>query len=245
MKLFSRKEKRYNERDNFIDQLGIDTGDWHQVFSACLGKMVKIQTACGEIIGKGQDWNVDFSEGIIRFGNLAYPVQFIGSESAVSNTWLWGWENINGFSDEIIRLARQTRGIGRHWKLEPLTTASFPLDDTFSGYNLSIVACGLAEKYCYYRGPHDGGAILMAFSGVPESVFAPVDIQEFLSITVQCIQTFHVNHKIFVEGFLSWNQTEYDWDGCVLTAHFQHDLKITFERVDDFLRICSMTDRSE
>ncbi len=232
--------KKDSKQDIWIERLNINVGNWFQVFSACLGKMMAIQTACGELAVKGQDWNVDFSEGMIRFGSQKYPLQFIGSEAASSNTWLWGWENINGFSEKMIQTAMQTKEIGERWKLEPLTTAEFTLDDTFNGHNLSIVTCGLADKYCYYRGPHAGGAVFVAFSGVPDQVFAPVDMQKFISITTQCIQQFHIDHKIFAEGFLLWNNTTYDWNNQTLIAHFRQDLKIEFEQVNDFWRICSM-----
>ena len=68
---------------------------------------------------------------------------------------------------EIIQVATHAKVVGERWNLEPLTTAEFTLDDTFNGHNLSIVTCGLVDKYCYYRGPHSGGAIFVAFSGVP------------------------------------------------------------------------------
>ena len=205
--------------------------------------MMAIQTACSELVVKGQDWNVDFAEGTIRFGNRAYPIQFLGSESAADNTWLWGWENINGFSEEIIQLAQKTKEKGERFGLKPLTTAEFALDDTCQGHNLSIVTCGLAEKYCYYRGPHAGGAIFVAFSGVPEEVFVPVDMHKFISITAQCMQQFPIDHKLFAEGFLSWNRTEYDWNGHTLTAHFHEDLYMELEQAGECLRICSMTNR--
>jgi len=240
MKLFHKNKKENHRQEIWIERLGIDTGSWFQVFSACLGKMMAVQTACSEQVVKGQDWNVDFSEGTIRFGNRAYPLQFIGSESSSSNTWLWGWENINGFSEKIIEMAVHTKEIGNRWKLEPLTAAEFALDDTFNGHNLSIVACGLADNYCYYRGPHAGGAIFVAFSGVPDSVFAPVDIHTFLSITTQCIQQYPVAHKAFIQGFLTWNHTKYEWDGQTLIADFPQELKIGFEQAGEFLRICSI-----
>ena len=240
MRLWGKDQKQDNRKNIWIEHLNIDTGNWFQVFSACLGKMIAIQTACSEQVVKEQDWNVDFSEGVILFGNQKYPIQFIGSEAASSNTWLWGWENINGFSTQIIQAATHAKAVGERWNLEPLTTAEFTLDDTFNGHNLSIVTCGIVDKYCYYRGPHSGGAIFVAFSGVPDRVFAPVDVQKFASITMQCIQQFHIDHTIFVEGFLSWNNTKYEWNNQTILAHFQQDLKIDFEQVNDFLRICSM-----
>lgn len=204
-----------------------------------------IQITCSECVVKGQEWNVDFSEGMISFGNQKYPPQFIGSESISSNTWLWGWENINDFPEKIIRMAQYTKEMRERWKLEPLTTAQITLDDTINGHNFSIVACGLTKGYCYYRGPHAGGTVLIAFSRVPDKVFAPVDIHKFISITTQCMQQFHIDHKIFVEGFLLWNNTKYDWSSRILTAHFQQDLKIEFEQVNDFYRIRAMSNKGE
>jgi len=235
------KEKKQVEwKEIFAGNVEVDTSSWFQVFSACLGKMMAIQNACGDIVVKGQDWNVDFSKGVIAFGNNEYPLQFIGSESTSSNTWLWGWENINGFPNERIEMARHTRNIGEQWNLEPLTTSEFELDDTFNGHNLSIVACGLADRYCYYRGPHSGGAILVAFSGVPPEVFAPIDITKFTSLTMQCIQQFHVDHKILVESLLLWNGTKYEWKDHMIMAHFQKVLSIKFQQSGEFLRIRSM-----
>ena len=58
---------------------------WNDVFSANLGKMMAIQIACGELVVKNKNWNVDFDKGIIAFGNDEYPLQFLGSEANSSN----------------------------------------------------------------------------------------------------------------------------------------------------------------
>ena len=155
MRFWDKDRKQDNRKNIWIEHLNIDTGNWFQVFSACLGKMIAIQTACSEQVVKGQDWNVDFSEGVILFGNQKYPLQFIGSEATSSNTWLWGWENINGFSEKIIQVATHAKVVGERWNLEPLTTAEFtpptssaptryrsycPGDSAFSGLSVSCTA---------------------------------------------------------------------------------------------------------
>lgn len=243
MGLFSRKKKeRTLERKSIFDcDFEIDKSSWFEVFSACLGKMMAVQDACSEMIVKNRDWNVDFSKGVISFGNDEYPIQFIGSESSSSGTWLWGWKNINGFNDNIIKLADSVRQKGEEWNLEPLLTDEFHITDTFNGHSLSIVACGiLKENLCYYRGPHSGGAILVAFYNVPDEVFAPVEMKKFIDITMQCIQQFQVDHKIFIESFLLWNGTKYEWNGNSITAHFEQDLCIEFEEADQFFRISGL-----
>lgn len=243
MGLFNRKKKKVLlERENiFNNDNTINKNNWFEVFSACLGKMMAIQTTCADIVVKNQDWNVDFSRGVISFGDSEFPIQFIGSESASSNTWLWGWENINGFDESLIQVANEAKNKGEEWNLEPLTIEKFELDDIFNGHTISIVACGISDKnLCYYRGPHSGGAIFVAFSDVPEEVFQPIGIEKFSNLTMQCIQNFDVDHKIFIESFLRWNGTKYDWNDNKIVAHFNQDLLIEFEQADDFLRICNI-----
>ena len=213
---------------------------WNEIFSANLGKIMAIQIACAEHVVKNRDWNVDFDKGIIAFGNDEYPLQFLGSEATSSNTWLWAWENINGFDDKIISLAREIKAKGEKLNLEALTTAEIDINDELNGHTLSIVACGLADKnYCYYRGPHSGGAIFIAFDGVDEKVFTPVDAKEFVDITVKCIQQFSLNHKLFIESFLEWNETKYKWQGDTIIADFQKDekLMIELEKIENNFRI--------
>ena len=219
----------------------LDRSDWFQVYSACLGKVITAQNACAEQVVKNRNWNVDFTEGTLAFGDDSYPVRFIGSEASSSRSWMWGWNNINGFDERIIKLACEVKTIGEAWNLEPLMKDSFALDEMFNGHNLSIVACGISKDlYCYYRGPHDGGAVFMAFSEVPASVFTPVDIPEFASTVMKCIQQMTLEHQVFVESFLMWNGTAYDWDGDRLIAHFSKDLLISFEKAGEFRRISNI-----
>jgi len=213
---------------------------WNEIFSANLGKIMAIQIACAEHVVKNRDWNVDFDRGIISFGNDEYPLQFLGSEATSSNTWLWAWENINEFDDKIISLAREIKAKGEKLNLEALTTAEIDINDELNGHTLSIVACGLADKnYCYYRGPHSGGAILVAIDGVDEKVFSSVSAKDFVDITIKCIQQFSLNHKIFVESFLEWNKTKYKLQGDTIIADFEKDgkLMIELEKIENNFRI--------
>ena len=234
----SAKAPAVDRKTIFDTDYPLDKSDWKQVFSACLGPAMVIQNACAELVVKNRNWNVDLGKGILAFDNDTYPVQFIGSEASQSDSWMWGWNNINGFDDKILTFVREVHAIGEAWSLEPLTTKSFAMTDELYGHTLAMVACGITKgKYCYYRGPHAGGAIMMAFSGIADTVFNPVDMQNFISTTMNCIQQFEVNHKIFVESFLIWNGTSYEWNGDKLIAHFVQDLEISFERAGDVLRI--------
>lgn len=120
------------------------------------------------------------------------------------------------------------------------------MNEIFNGHYLAIVACGISkEKYFYYRGPHAGGAILMAVGNVPKEVYQPIDMSEFANLTMQCIQQFPVDQKIFVESLLQWNKTAYEWQGDILIAHFKQDLYITFERKEEYYRITAMKTKKD
>ena len=216
---------------------------WNDVFSANLGKIMAIQIACAEYVVKNRDWNVDFDRGIISFGNDEYPLQFLGSEANSSNTWLWAWENISEFDDKIISLAREIKAKGEKLNLEALTTAEINISDELNGHTLSIVACSLADKnYCYYRDPYSDGAIFVAFDGVDERVFAPINAKDFADIVVNSIQQFPLNHKLFIESFLSWNKTKCEWKKNTLIADFENSqkLEIDFEEKTELARIINI-----
>lgn len=223
----------------------IDKNDWEQVYSACAGPMIVIQKAFAEQVVKGRNWFYDFGEGTISFGDDVYPMQFIGSEANSSGTWMWGWNNINGFDEKLLRLANEIKEIGEKWDYGVLTTKCFNLDEDFNGHNLSMVACVLSkENYCYYRCPHDHGAVFAAVSGVPDSVFAPVDAQDFIMRTLEGIRQLPVDHKIFAESLLMWNGTSYEWEDDVLTAHFDADVHIQFKKRKNTLVISEITTKS-
>jgi len=240
---FKKKSKANPLPKNFFydSDIAINKADWVEVFSACLGKTMANQNACADIVVKGRNWNVDFDSQIISFGNDEFPVQFIGSESSSSNTWLWGWENRNGFSDDILKVSSLAKAKGLEWNLEPLTIAEFDITDIFSGHTLSMVAASIYnENICYYRGPHGGGAILVAVHNLPQEVFAPVDALRFTRIAMECIQQYAVNHEIFVRSFLYQNHTPYDCKDGMIVAHFEKDLNVHFEDVNGFKRISNI-----
>ncbi len=219
----------------------IDRSDWIQVFSACLGKMMVIQNNASDYIVRGRGWNVDFPERTLYFGEDTYKIQFIGSESKSGNTWMWGWNNINNFQDELLVLANEMKKSGEKHGLEPLTTPQFELTDLINGHTLSIVACGLSEEnYFYYRGPHKDGAVYMAVEYAEKDVLKKIGITLFGQITLECVKQYPVDHRIFLESLLQWNKTPYTWDGDTIIARFPQKLYITFEQKDDVYRITSL-----
>ena len=223
---------------------GLNMSDWDQVFSACLGKMYTAQHAFLDLVRGEEGWYIDFEKGALTLGKQEFRVQFLGSESYASNSWLWGWENVNGFPDNLLGQAHIARTYGQAWGLEPLMYPQCELNDTFNGHNFSMVVCGaLAEDRCYYRCPTGGdqGAAFVALCEAPGELFRAVDGITFINSVSQCIQQFYLDHKIFVESFLRWNKTPFDWSGDTLTAHFDADVAVEFEQAGENYRIKNLS----
>lgn len=221
--------------------LDIDKESWYEVLSASLGQVLAAQTACAEKIVKNKEWELDLKTGTIKFGEDEFPVQLIGSESKESNTWLWGWENVNNIDEEFLTLANDMKIKGEEWELVGLTTPEFDIDDMYNGHTASVVTCALSENnICYYRCVHENGAIFVAFSNVSEEVFAPVGIEKFVNITIQAIKQVDIDHRIFIKSFLKWNKTLFEEFEDGITAHFPENLFISFEQTEDGERISNI-----
>ncbi|MCL2354185.1 MAG: hypothetical protein FWC69_06115, partial [Defluviitaleaceae bacterium] len=139
--------------------LETNKSSWRDVFSESLGKIVVNQTIfIDKVMESNGGWSLDFDKGIFSLGDDEFPFQFIGSESNSSNTWLWGWENVNGFPDDLLDAANQTRKFGEECGLMPLMTAELELTSEIYGHTLSIIAASIfGGKACYYyAGSEDG-----------------------------------------------------------------------------------------
>ena len=245
MALFSkgRQTPASSGRVNVFDiDYPFDRSSWLDVFSACAGRSFIAQERFAQLIVRDRDWFVDFSAQTLSFGTDTFPVQFIGSESSVSNTWMWGWNNVNNFDSQLISLANEVRTLGERWQLQPLTVKSFELSEDFNAHTLAITATGICKgDFCYYIGPHESGAAVMAVPVSDQRVFAPVSLGAFVQWVMSAIQSFDLEHRIFTESLLLWNGTPFERDGSKLIAYFpEQKLRIDLEKAGGIDRITNI-----
>lgn len=185
----------------FLDKLGIDKSNWSELFSACVGKSTLLQKRAFRLLVEGSNWQVDFDSGKIYFDEREFDMQFIGSESFSSNTWLWGYENINGFDEQLLKLANKAREFGEKFGLSAFSTPRFDLDENFNGHTINMVLCTAFDEQNYYRIEYEGGAAYVAFRS--DVVFEePVLANELLGVVNECLSTYELDHKIFIKGLL-------------------------------------------
>lgn len=172
-----------------------------ELFSSLAGAAMARQLAFADFLGE-RGWAVDLEAGTVAFGDdLTYPIQLLGTESEVNETWLWAWSNPSEIPPPLLETARQLREYGAQQQIPELTNSTFGLD-VADGHRLAMLASGLVRKTVYYRGPYDGGALYFLILGLPGEVFAPVTVERACAVIGQVIEIFEVDHRCLAETFL-------------------------------------------
>lgn len=172
-----------------------------ELFSSLAGAAMARQMALADFLGE-RSWSVDLNVGQVSFGDdLVCPIQLLGTESYVNDTWLWAWSNPSDIPPPLLETSRQLKEYGEQHQIPELTNSTFPLSQV-DGHQLSMLASGLVRKTVYYRGPYESGALYFLILGVPADVFAPSPVERICAVIGQVIETFEVDHRRMAEAFL-------------------------------------------
>ncbi len=221
----------------FLDKLDVDKSNWSELFSACVGKATLLQKRAFKLLVEGSNWQVDFDSGKIYFDEREFDMQFIGSESFSSNTWLWGYENINGFDERLLKLANKAREFGEKFGLSAFSTPRFELDENFNGHTISMVLCTAFNEQNYYRIEYEGGAAYVAFRS--DVVFEePVLANELLGVVNECLSSYELDHKIFIKGLLLSCDMKFSESPNEIVSN-KYELSFKFDELNRLINISS------
>lgn len=208
------------------------------MLSLSAGRAILCQNRLGEKIVGDSAWGLDPMEGVIRFGEREFRAGILGSESTIQNTWLWSWAHTeSGLPEKATAVSRRVKRALPD--LPEFQTGKFMLDEMHNGHNLAMIACGVSEEnVCYYRCPYDGGAALVTVSGLPDEIFAPAELPEFLRQYIEIIGGFYCDHRLLAAGALFQNGTPFtaSEDENSIVADFSgRKLRLLFEQTGDGL----------
>jgi hypothetical protein len=91
-------------------------------------------------------------------------IQFVGSISLRSDTWLWSWANptiIKSMSEEMA----DVRHYGEMHGIQPLIEAKWPADEV-DGWEMTAIAAYILQSKGAYRSPDTNGFTFMVFSNI-------------------------------------------------------------------------------
>lgn len=117
-------------------------------------------------IGGADQWAANLAEGTISFTSadrtLTGPVQFIGSLSPATGTWLWGWAN-TGLPDHVVVSVSAAAAYGKANGISALVTPKLGEVDDGLASELAAVAIHLAGSGTLYRAAAGENVVFLAF----------------------------------------------------------------------------------
>ncbi|EJU08475.1 DUF6882 domain-containing protein [Fusobacterium hwasookii] len=206
-----------------------------EALSKSLGRVLAIQDNFNENIFTGADWTVNLDDNTFSNAKEKYPIEFIGTAVLKENgETIWIWEDSS--------LVMEIQATAGNNAIPILTYNSFELPENMSENAFVSLACGILYDKIAFSGidyTEKGGMYYFVVSKLPETVFSPVGIKKFADITELAIKNYNIDHKIFIENFLDWNKTKYEWQGNSIIADFgkEDKLEIQFEKIEDEYRI--------
>ena len=124
-------------------------------------------------LGESFPWHVDHDAGTLHTGHLSCPADVVGTESAATDTFLWGWADPGAPSAAA---SERVRRLGVERGIDELTSdGAHPLETMDAGL-ASLIATGVAELEGYFIAMIDDGSISFALRseelrGRPISLF--------------------------------------------------------------------------
>lgn len=102
-------------------------------------------------------WAADLTTGVFTFtapdgGTATCRLQFLGTAAPGPGTWMWAWQNVNGFPDAVLTAAESTRRTGLREAAEP----ELPLADDLA-HRLALAAKAVTGSFAHYSAPVGGG----------------------------------------------------------------------------------------
>lgn len=106
-------------------------------------------------------WEVDAAAATFVFAGAdgerhRVRAHLVGTSSPEDGTWLWAWENVNGFPHAFVRQSERVRALGERYGIPEFTTASLPLDDRLPSLLVDAVKA-VTGVTAHYSAPTGNG----------------------------------------------------------------------------------------
>jgi hypothetical protein len=212
---------------------------FNDLFERYAAVSLEKQWLLSDIIGDA-DWQMDLDKGIISFGTeFSFPVQVLGSESYISDTWLWAWANDNlDLSDDLLIAAKNLRELGISEHIYEFTNESVPLQQA-QGHQIAMVAAGICESGCYYRGPYEGGAIFVLIDSSVLKEKTVTSAVRMAAVFSQLINLFSLDHLISFNAYLEYKKCKIEREDNIIRGELPNGEIIEGE-FDDYKRLTNL-----
>lgn len=175
--------------------------DMEELIGLVMGIGFISQTRLGELL-KNRSWSLDFDSGRIQFEELGFEMGFIGSQSHLNDTWIWGNHNINNLPQAAIQ---DISNFIEQFDLEfakSLKSPKLTVDGLLYGHTLSALVSTYFDNYVYYRCPYDNGEAFVLIKSAPKSLFKVATTSELVNAITYVINNYSAKHTRLIEPLL-------------------------------------------
>ncbi len=203
------------------------------------GSALARQLALADFLGS-HEWNVNTQTGRADFGKKQeHRIQFVGTESEHTGTWMWAWANTaSGLPEELCEASQAIRRHGVQHGIKELSEGQLPLQD-LNGHLLCMAGAALSGGHPYYRGPYDGGALYFYVLDLPDVIQAQVDVPRAVTVIQQLISGFDLNPWRTIALFLEGEGLGVQAENNIMVATWPggDELRIEFDEQGRVVRI--------
>lgn len=156
-----------NARSDSVDHIqGVAEEQWHDFLKVCCEELHEKNNVLSEKyeLGKHGRYDWDQEKGELVFSNNGIPavvakVDFVGSFSSKSNTWLWAWANFYLLENVRTKVV-EVRNFGEEHGFPRLTTAKW-FAEAPDAWEMSAIAAHVLDAEGVYRSPSENGGLFM------------------------------------------------------------------------------------
>ena len=130
---------------------------------------LRLKTAAHEGLWKlsEADWDIDQDAGTIVFSapngvTATCAVQIIGTFDTLDDSWLWGWDHPS-VDPPLQEHAKLCRTYGEKHGIDYLTAQRLESSNEDDAWQLTALACKLANAQGAYRGPAGSTLVFVTF----------------------------------------------------------------------------------
>lgn len=165
----------------------------------CLEHQLHLDEAIGEL-----DWWLDLNRGVIQFAPereapIEITAQLLGTAAEGPGTWMWAWNNVNGFPDHVLRAANAVRRKGE--AIAELKTAELPLQADLP-LRLTLAAMALTDGWTYYSAPANPSTRAWLLLSGPRTVLPEPSVTRVVRVITEGIASMPLaDHAHAVLGY--------------------------------------------
>jgi hypothetical protein len=148
------------------------TAELLQLIATAADEQDAALAAARDQVAAATGWSANLVAGTISFesdaGTLTGPVQFIGSYSPDTETWMWGWA-LDGLPEHVSTAVNTAAAYGIANSISALTTPTLSGVDKSTADELAAVAIHLSGAGTLYRGVSGAAVAYLAFGALSAS----------------------------------------------------------------------------